>query len=436
MDQRGRDSEALEEMQRFELCVVAVDTSHPRTWATKGCTHINLFGGWLHEAVTTPLAEPTPGVQLWLDHIKTVFADANDTVYAFLLRWFARIAQRGKNEIGLDLKSVQGTGKSMVFEFLSRYVFGCHAVHITDDADVVTGDFNSSLAGKALLVLEEMPTAKDQYLSLSNKLKLICTGHSLTVKKKYVDEFQVPNRLSVAVLSNREALYLEQTDRRWAVLDISEVRRGDVKYFEQLADSMTEEVGCEFWQYLLSIDLTGHNDRTPPATKARVEKKIDSMPAFYKWMKDEFLMPKKDYTTNEMPTTGTGISKIAMSDFYEHYKESAPRYGSNTVTMIAVSKLLSSIGIHTKSMRCPFHEHPRKGLYVSYDALYGIFDKQGWIHSVDELPAHSRKALTPVVEVPVRAVGRPDAAGYTEDNVAVADPLTDEEMDAFIAGEY
>ena len=264
-------------IKAFDFVTIVNDPTKPQTYKEHGQTHINMFEGWLHEDTKIP---PKPAelklIQPFLNHIKTVWASGDEFVYQFVMRWFARIAQKQKNVIGLYLMSEQGTGKSAPFEIMLKYVFGEAVGLMTDNPDTITG-FNSELAGKMMVVLEEMPTATNsEYRALSNRLKMLITYAELQIREKFEKNTHVKNILSTGVCANRKALMLESSDRRWLKLDIDAKHTGDAKYFKALYEPFEKHgAGKVMWAYLQTMDLCGHDDRKPPMTP-----KIDTTPRF------------------------------------------------------------------------------------------------------------------------------------------------------------
>ena len=362
----------------FALAYTTVDTRQGRAFMKDTLAMINLFGGWLHSGPAPEVPAPedaAAGVRLWLEHLREVWASGNAVVFQFLVRWFARIAQLGKNEVGLYLKSGQGAGKSCVFDFLAEHVFGHEATLVADRPEVVSG-FNHILQGKALVCLEEMPTATEgEYLSLANQLKVLLTGREYLMKRKYHDDMVVQNTMSIAVLSNRNALKFENSDRRWAMLDISESRIGDEAYFRSLAAANTREVGLAFFHFLLGVDLREHKDLRPPETEARAEKQAETIPHVFQFLKERYL------------SHGGGIPRQKFGALYDSYREwFAREHGGRATheTKIAVSKALSNVGIST--ILASFHGEQGRLLALSFADLRALFVHKGWLHDIDEVP--------------------------------------------------
>ena len=71
------------------------------------------------------------------------------------------------------LKSGEGTGKSIILEFIIKHVIGEHLGLVSSKSSQLAG-FNYQLLGKLIVVLEELPTgSKNEWFSLSDIIKKI-----------------------------------------------------------------------------------------------------------------------------------------------------------------------------------------------------------------------------------------------------------------------
>ena len=105
--------------------------------------------------------EAKEGAWFIADHIKNVWTSNNDDQYDFVIRWLAHIIVGGKKlETALYLKSIQGTGKSMIITFLMRKLLGYTLTLQTLTNSMLQPDaFNSILDGKLLVNFNEIPKA-------------------------------------------------------------------------------------------------------------------------------------------------------------------------------------------------------------------------------------------------------------------------------------
>ncbi|PKY59835.1 hypothetical protein RhiirA4_516622 [Rhizophagus irregularis] len=179
-----------------------------------------------------PCADPH-GVFWWDPDSKS---DWNLTEY--IIKWLAGVSAGRKMYSILYLKSGQGWGKGIITDFIQRSVLGTQLVYKTSDPQTILGSFNGQLQGKVLLLLEEMPTEKSQWNSLYRSLKDKVTSDIMEIHEKYKTPIHYKNFMSTIVLTNENALRVENDDRRTVFLDVSPSRKGDLNYFKKLGDAV------------------------------------------------------------------------------------------------------------------------------------------------------------------------------------------------------
>lgn len=175
-------------------------------------------------------------------------------------------------------------GKGIITDFIQRYVLGPQLVYKTSDSQTILGSFNGQLSGKILLLLEEMPTEKNQWNSLYRALKDKVTSDTIEIHEKFKTPAQYKNFLSTIVLTNENALRVENDDRRTVFLDVSPARKGDLQYFKKLGNVMkVQGIGELFYAYLRKIAETypDFNGNPPPMTVAKQEHIVSTLPLYF-----------------------------------------------------------------------------------------------------------------------------------------------------------
>ncbi|PKK64868.1 hypothetical protein RhiirC2_786907 [Rhizophagus irregularis] len=119
-----------------------------------------------------------------------------------------------------------------------KIVLGTQLVYKTSDSQTILGSFNGQLQGKVLLLFEEMPTEKSQWNNLYRLLKDKVTGDIMEIHKKYKTSTHYKNFMSTIILTNKNALRVENDDRRTVFLDVSPSCKEDLKYFKKLGNAM------------------------------------------------------------------------------------------------------------------------------------------------------------------------------------------------------
>ncbi|CAB4446376.1 unnamed protein product [Rhizophagus irregularis] len=105
--------------------------------------------------------------------------------------------------------------------------------------------------------------------------------------------------MSTIVLTNENALRVENDDRRTVFLDVSPSRKGDLEYFKKLGNAMKYPgVGEAFYAYLRAI-ADAHpdfNGNPPPMTASKQDHIISTLPPLFQFIKDTYLVVKNHIT--------------------------------------------------------------------------------------------------------------------------------------------
>jgi hypothetical protein len=154
-------------------------------------------------------------------------------------------------------------------------------------ADEVTGKFIGHRAGKSLLRVEEAFFAGDR--SAEGALKHLITSETVQIQRKYADTIEHPNYVRLLITSNADwVVPAGVNERRFAVLNVSEVRRNDLAYFGALRRQAFEKGGCARFLAYLRDEVVVDRDaiRRPPSTAALLEQQLNSLAAPDRWLFD------------------------------------------------------------------------------------------------------------------------------------------------------
>jgi hypothetical protein len=306
---------------------------------------LNLFRGWG--------VRPQRGADTSLihQHIREVLATGDESLYEYILGWCANAFQNPARpgEVALVLQSGQGTGKGL-FGHLLRELAGAHGMHINNPKHL-TGEFNAHLEGKIVLFADEAFFAGDR--SHIGVLKALLTDPTFTIRRLYKDAVQRKNMLHVVMATNEGwAVPAEIDDRRFAVIGVSEHRKGNLAYFKALASAMNDrDVQAAFLEELLTRNLSDFEVRNIPKTQARTEQQIHSLKGVKAWLYDrlsdgelflsDFDKPAKSKPADLWPKWA---STHGLHEDYGYW-EPSQRYRQETyhVSPIELGKELSGI---------------------------------------------------------------------------------------------
>ena len=174
-------------------------------------------------------------------------------------------------EVAVVLRGPKGTGKGTLAQILYR-LFRHHAMQISNPAHF-TGRFNGHLVDVLFLFVDEAFWAGDRVGE--GTLKALVTEPTIPIEPKFVNLFQVPNRLKILVASNADWVVPATADeRRYFVLDVAGTRKGDRAYFNALYHAIEGAELPAFLDYLLGLDLSEFDFRNPPHTAALNAQKL------------------------------------------------------------------------------------------------------------------------------------------------------------------
>lgn len=207
----------------------------------------------------------------YLDHAKHIICDGNEEVYEFLIQWLAHLVQVPdvKPQSALLLRSPEGTGKDLFFKGI-RNMIGERHVGVVENEDRLNTRFNEGITFKLLIVCNEVTYGKSH--KVPNHLKTLITDDIMTYERKNVNAFSVKSCERYVLLSNEEhPVPISESDRRYACLEVSTARLGDVNYYANLAalcdphSPMLEHL----YHFLMNTELKSRNRIPPPITNLK-----------------------------------------------------------------------------------------------------------------------------------------------------------------------
>lgn len=219
----------------------------------------NIWSGFQAKRVNVPESD---GFKLMKSFILETWANNNIEYYNYIISWFAGLVTnlKGINKVALAMVSSQGTGKNTLLDFMS-YILGSSNMVSVDGIKSVTDSFNYILQNKRLININEMSSTKEEFRSNFDKIKRFITDSTITITPKGIDSYTMSNIGNYVLFTNhRDAIIVENTDRRYAVFEMSGIYANNSTYFNNLYSlCFNQDVANEFYTYLLdfsSIDLS------------------------------------------------------------------------------------------------------------------------------------------------------------------------------------
>lgn len=192
-----------------------------------------------------------------LTHIREVICAGDATVADAMVRLLAwQIQNIGKpSRTVVVLKSErQQAGKGILLGSLMAKIYGPSGF-VPSTMDQVIGRFNDAIRGVSFAFLDEVLFGGDR--RAADQVKSLSTCQEIGIETKGLPIVRCPIAINLWLASNHEnAAHIEESDARYWVLDVSEHRIGDHRYFRALT-SHIESGGREaFAHYLLNLDVS------------------------------------------------------------------------------------------------------------------------------------------------------------------------------------
>lgn len=293
-------------------------------------------------------ASKTASCQRFLDHMRDVFCSGNEEHYQYLIRWMGHLVQRPEEKPGVAIvaRGKKGVGKDTPFEYLGR-MFDHHYITVANQ-DQMTGKFNSHQERCLLLHMQEGFWAGNK--SAESALKYLITSESVMIEPKGVNAFKVNSVLRLYISSNeRWVVPASDDERRFFVLNVSDIRRGQHTYFAKLREEMHGDGPAALLHYLQNLDLTDFQVRAVPDTAALGDQKLQGLKNVEKWW-FAVLQEGAVEGTQESDENGPDLwerdsIRIDRKDIYEQYERwmQSRRYEGEVMSMIAFKKEMTEM---------------------------------------------------------------------------------------------
>lgn len=276
----------------------------------------NLWRGFSVEAV--------PGDwSIFKQHLLENICGNVQEYFDYLIGWMATCVQfpAQPGQVAIVLRGPKGTGKSK-FAKVFGGLLGQHFLHIGNPKHL-TGNFNQHLRDTVVLFADEALWAGDK--QGEGVLKMLITEETLVIEGKGVDPICCSNFVHLIMASNHDwVVPAGNAERRYFVLDVSDAKAQDTKFFAALDEQMFKQRGNEaLLHYLLHYDLSNFNLRKVPKTSALETQQSLSLPAEQTWWEYKLREGKL------MDIHDSWRIKVSKSDLYKNYVDDMLNRGVN-----------------------------------------------------------------------------------------------------------
>jgi hypothetical protein len=234
-----------------------------------------------------------------LDHIYNVWGRRGLNNHRFLLECIVKpIRELIRNEIFLTLIGEEGCGKSCIFEFLEKFVCGKDLFLTVCGLESITRNFNSALAGKLFVFIDEAANMKAEKAISANemeRMKKLITGSTIQIEPKGKDTYIIDNYLSPILGTNNKLAVRWDGAARRAQAETCETLNNfhlftsltPKQYFNELYSHFTQEMGDAFYTFCV-LSKPFCDLRAPHVSDTLREIKEESKPLIHTFFRDVF----------------------------------------------------------------------------------------------------------------------------------------------------
>ena len=243
----------------------------------------NLFNGFVHEKILPfEIAddEIKSNSQPFIKHL-WYLSGKNNEVLEYILDYLAQMLQEPADlpRTAIVFKSEQGVGKNLFFESFAEKILGDEYLLSTPNIDHILGRF--PLINQKILVLMDEANGKDSFLA-NDKIKNFITAKHINYEKKGIDGVNIKNCSRMMFFTNNDfPVKIEQTDRRFVVVECASDVKNNTPYFKALLEAFNDKkLVWSFAQFLLRRNIAewdSVNDR--PITKIYKEVQTATIPS-------------------------------------------------------------------------------------------------------------------------------------------------------------
>ena len=284
---------------------------------------LNLYKRPIQTKGETPL--------VFLEFLENIVCRGDAKVFAYMNQYIHTLITTGKTRQCIVMMGLKGTGKSTLIEILAEIV-GKEYFTPVNDIQRLTSNFNSQFEKSIFIGIEEVVSAAGDYHKVQNILKSLITEDYKMIEKKGIDAYPVDCYNNIIISTNgANPVQITEDNRRYLVLDISNDRKGDHKYFKNLREYTTTNIE-QIRHYFSHLEFENSlADNRPSTTKE-------------KELLDLNITPIDRFIKEEMKI----IEKVVYLEMYNEYSEYCKNIGENKQSSKYFSNAIKKAGYQTK----------------------------------------------------------------------------------------
>jgi len=268
------------------------------------------------------------------NHILEVNSCGDETIARGFYHFFANIIQtEKKSQVIMVTTGLQGIGKSIIPTMIATKILGSKALIVSTLADI-TGKFNSHLANKRMVLVNEMSNLDSNHKHTDNDvLKNIVDAPYFLMEPKGVDKIKVPNILEFFGCSNYKYC-ISQSDgmeRRNFVIQANDKYKDNHEYFNDLVAYLENSKNIRsIYEFLKTYDIIENKVLTNlPTTESKATGIFKSM---HPVLKAILIALKQNDLDNQEPKNEVRITRQELYDILIKYHLINNDFGKNKLT--------------------------------------------------------------------------------------------------------
>ncbi|GEM_PF-480185 len=322
---------------------------------------LNLWRGW---SVQPKKGDWSLLRQLILD----VLVDGDRGHFEYVMDWMAHMVQRPAEvaEVALCFKGKKGTGKGTLGRALAALA-GSHGLHISSPEHLV-GRFNSHLQNCVCLFADEAFWAGDK--AGESKLKQLVTEPTIAYEGKGRDAVMGKNLVHIVMASNNDWVVPAGLgdERRFAVFEVNDSRRGDKDFFNALNRQLKDGGLAAMLFDLLARDIDGWAPRdNVPSSAALADQKIRGLDLEHEWWlsliqsgerpTDDLEGAPADEAVGAPTVWGDEPTRVLCSTLRDSYQAYAKDKRRSPKSDDALGKILADLGVQRRQVGTKRHRN-------------------------------------------------------------------------------
>lgn len=344
-----------------------------------GNATFNLFNGFKHEKTSpyqTTDAEIEKNSQIFLKHLWYLCGKQNEVLF-YVINYLAHMIQEPGElpRTSIVFKSEQGVGKNLFFELFGEKILGEQYLLSTPNIDHILGRF--PLINQKILVLMDEANGKESFIA-NDKIKNFITAKTINYEKKGVDGVNIKNCGRMLFFTNNEfPVKIEQTDRRFVVVECSSDMRNNTAYFKELIKAFNDKkMVWSFAQFLLKREIAewdSVNER--PITQIYKDVQKATVPSDQKFF--------TEYESFRYGEPEAGEERYSGKDIYGMYVEFCRYYTPKPLSAITEKTFLTRLKSYSDFLE-KIKDSKGNYKYILNKAQHDVYKKEKCSDGEDE----------------------------------------------------